>query len=153
MPVLSTKSWSLPDVRIRPGLYLPQCLLGVGLYGIAALCLWSCAMPWPLCLLLSALALYYTVGELSRLNRCWGRLPLASLVCENGKWQMQLQTGEWYPLQLEPWPLVHPGVVVARFIVPGGGDARFSLLLIAGNTDPELWRRLSLCLRYGREPC
>jgi hypothetical protein len=152
MPELSIKSWNLPDVRYRPGLYLPQCLLGAGLYAVATACLWNSALAWPLCLPLSAAALLYTLRELGRINRLWGKIPLASLLCENGKWQMQLANDERYPLRLEPWPLVHPALLAARFSVPGGGDTRFSLFLIAGNTDPELWRRLSLGLRYGREP-
>lgn len=153
MPELSIKSWNLPDVRFKPGLYLPQCLLGAGLYILATVCLWNSTVAWPVCLLLSAVALLYTLCELARVNRLWGGIPLACLVCENRRWQMQLVGGEWYPLQLEPWPLVHPLVLVARFTAPGDGDTRFTLFLIAGNTDPELWRRLSLCLRYGREPC
>ena len=152
MPELSTKSWNLPDVRFRPGLYLPQCLFGAGLYTLATICLWNSAIPWPLCLLLSAVALWYTLAELARVNRRWGEFPLASLVWENREWKMQLMDGEWYPLRLEPSPLVNPAVLVARFSVADGGEARFTLFLVAGNTDPELWRRLSLCLRYGREP-
>ena len=151
MPELSIKSWNLPDVRFKPGLYLPQCLLGAGLYILATVCLWNSAIPWPLCLLLSGVALLYSLRELARVNRLWGEFPLASLVCENRRWKMQLADGEWYPLQLEPWPLVHPAIVVARFSVPDGGEARFTLFLVAGNIDPELWRRLSLGLRYGRE--
>jgi hypothetical protein len=122
------------------------------LYTLATICLWNSALAWPLCLLLSVVALLYTLRELARVNRFWGKFPLAFLVCENRVWKMQLMDGEWYPLQLEPWPLVHPALLAARFSVPGGGDTRFRLFLIAGNTDPELWRRLSLGLRYGSEP-
>ena len=152
MPKLSTKSWNLPDVRFEPGLYLPQCLLGAGLYALATVCLWASAMPWPLCLLLSWVALLYTLRELARVNRLWGGLPLTSLVCENRVWKMQLVDGVWHSLRLEPWPLILPAVLAARFCVPDGGDTRFTLFLIAGNTEPELWRRISLGLRYGREP-
>jgi hypothetical protein len=151
MPKLSIKSWNLPDVRFRPGLYLPQCLLGAGLYAVATACLWSSALAWQLCLLLSVAALLYTLHELARINRCWGETPLATLVCENREWQMQLVDGEWLPLQLESWPLVHPMVLVARFSVPQGGAGKFTLFLLARNTDPETWRRLCLCLRYARE--
>jgi hypothetical protein len=122
------------------------------LYILATACVWNSALAWPLCLLLSIVALLYTLRELARVNRLCGELPLASLVCEDRGWQMQLLDGQWYPLQLEPWPLVHPAVLVARFTAPDRGDARFTLFLIAGNTDPELWRRLSLCLRYAGEP-
>jgi len=152
MPKLSTKSWNIADVRFRPGLYLPQCLLGAGLYAVATVCLWNSALAWPLCLLLSVVALLYTLRELARINRLWGELPVASLVCEDRGWKLQLADGQWCPLQMEPSPLVHPAVLLARFSAPDRGAARFTLFLIAGNTDPELWRRLSLCLRYAREP-
>ena len=60
MHKLSTKSWNIPDVRFRPGLYLPQRLLGAGLYAVATVSMCNYALAGPLCLLLSVLALLYT---------------------------------------------------------------------------------------------
>jgi hypothetical protein len=145
----SIKSWRLPEVRLRPALYLPQCLLGGVLLGLACACLWYSSLPWQACMVLSAIAIVYSIREIWRLNRCWKGATVNCLVCDNGKWQIWLEGDCRLQLQLEPGPLVHPALVAARFRTCLEGDPPYSILLFAGNTEAELWRRLSLALRYG----
>ena len=144
----SIEYWSLSDAQLRPSRYLPQYLGGAVLLLLACACLWSSSLSWQVCFAVTVTASIYCGLELSRINRLWNGRRLTALHCENGVWWLCLEGEIRISLRLEPGPLVHPLLLAARFHAALVDGPSLRLFLVAVNTEPELWRRLSLGLRY-----
>ena len=146
---MSNRYWSLPGVRLEPGLCGRQLLLGLALALLASVATWMLAWHWLACLLLN-IALAGLVGlQLWRQNRyCCGE-PVAALDFDGRHWQLTLRNGRSLRLLPEPGPLLHSSVAAAQFRLLADPARCYRLFLFAHSQTREDWRRLSLALRYG----
>ncbi len=145
---MSNRYWNLPGVRLEPGLCPAHTALGCTVTALALGALWSAALPGWMCLLGSVAVVYEAGRTLWRQNRYWGSCRVRALEFDGRRWCLQLSNGR--VMQLIPVSQALPGnfLLAVEFRTADESNRRWRLLLFAGSTNRECWRRLRLALLY-----